>query len=453
MKQLHFSAALLLILIFSAATFPQDEEFVQFPIQIDAIEVHGNKRTKKEVLLREIPFDLPAKMELKDIHYIQERLSNLFLFKRVELFIEENNGKNILMIDVAETWYIYPVPVFFLNDQEWDQASYGFQVSHLNFRGMNEQLSIGGWAGFNPAFFIRYNNPWVGKHSRLILGINLRARRVRNKFYDINANRVFLDSTAAAVSEGENIEERHLGGSISLGKRLDLHNSVTATFGMRRIRFDEGLESLSISGDGSDITTRLSLQWRSDYRNLFEYPTKGVFLRYTISKNGFTDQQPDFWRFEFDNRGYLPITSRISIGARNLLRLNRGDLPVYDRVFIGFGDRIRGHFNRRLTAQNLMLQSYELRVNLLPVRFLSWGDAPEATSGVFKDLKYGVSVGAFMDSGVVWDRKEELSIGNHNTGYGLGLHLHLPYIYLLRIEHAWNDDGNREWLILGGVSF
>ena len=68
-------------------------------------------------------------------------------------------------------------------------------------------------------------------------------------------------------------------------------------------------------------------------------------------------------------------------------------------------------------------------------------------------MKYGLSMGIFMDSGVVWDHPEQFAMKNFYSGYGLGLHIHLPYVNVLRIDHAWNDKGRGEWIIEVGVVF
>ncbi len=404
----------------------------QFPILIERVELAGNRTTKAEVILREIPFTFPDSLSLEDLQLIQNRVTNLLLFNLVELAILPEGRKNVLLIHVTESWYIYPVPIFFINDREWDRISVGFQVSHLNFRGMHELLSVGGWLGYNPTFFINYDNPWVGKKTRFIFGFSLFGKWVSNRFFDVR--------------------EQHLGGRISIGKRFSLTQSMQLTFSLRRIAFPDNYRDLSVSGDGSDIVPKLTVNYRLDHRDLVEYPRSGYLVKYQLTRAGFTSSQPRFWRFVLDHRAYLKLSKRVSVGGRNLLRLNAGKLPIYDRIFLGYFHRVRGYFTRRFTAQNYMLQNYEMRISLLPLKYLSWKSAPMMPA-FFQQLKYGVSLALFMDSAVLWDRREQLSLRNHFTGFGAGLHFHLPYIYLLRLEHAWNDVGDREWIIDAQVSF
>ncbi len=445
---------ILLFLILLTSVLPAQEDGLQFPIRIDGVVVAGNEQTKEEVILREIPFEFPRELTLEDLELIQNRITNLQLFNRVELAILPTEHLTMLLIQVAEILYLYPIPLLFLNERDWDKVSYGFQLTHVNFRGMHERLSIGGWLGFNPSFFLNYYNPWVGKKSRFILGVNGFGKSVGNKFYDF--------------------KERHLGGGITLGKRLGHYNRFQLSLGLRQIA--DLPTSLSVSGDEDDILATFSLDYRNDHRDLIEYPRSGYYIRWTLTRAGFTDSQPQYWRFQTDHRAYLKLSERISIGGKNLLKLGSRDTPLYSRSFIGFGDRIRGHFNEVLTGQNIMLHNVEMRISLLPVRYLSWQDAPGALGAFFQQLKYGLSLGLFMDSGTVWGHNiqrdlflrpiaedgslapvvEEyapLSLKDHLTGFGVGLHIHLPYIQVFRIDHAWNEDGDREWILEARVVF
>lgn len=408
------------------------QQMAQFPVRVDSVIIVGNEKTRAEVILREIPFTFPDSLNLNDFQTIQNRITNLFLFSRVELKLLPAGDRNLLLIEVSEMWYIYPVPIFFINDKEWDRLSYGFQLTHLNFRGMNELVSIGGWLGYNPSFFLTYRNPWVGKHQRFILGIKLFAKRVANRFFDF--------------------DEKHLYANITLGKRFGLHQYLTTDFSIRRVALPDEYLQYSVSENGVDLVPKITLTSDLDYRDLVEYPRKGFYFHWIVSRSGFTRKQPQFWRLDFDNRAYWKIAPSLSIAGRNLLRLNEGDLPIYDRIFIGYTNRIRGYFDTRLTAKNLMLNSLEFRWSILPIRYLTI-QTESFLAPFLHNLKYGLSLGAFIDSGVVWDNAAELTVKNHNTGYGFGIHIHLPFIYVLRIERAWNDQGRGEWIIDSGVSF
>jgi outer membrane protein assembly factor BamA len=436
--QKYFIITIILIL-HSALILAQDS--INFPIRIDEVQIVGNERTKANIILREIPYTLPDTLNKADLILIKNRIQNLFLFNRVELSIAEIGQSNHLIIMVTESWYFFPVPLLFINEHDWSKISYGLQLSHYNFRGRNEKLRLGGWLGFNPSFYINYFNPWLGDDLRLIWGAGISKRKIQNKIFDFKEDRFGFDLT--------------------LGRRLSLNFDGQIKFALERIKLPDDYLQYSVSQTGIDYVPTLSLQIKWDTRDIFEYPKKGFFITQNFRKTGFSSNQPDFWRFEFDNRVYVPIYRQLSLAARQLLIFNVGELPIYDRVFFGFSERIRGYFYdifpdpelfEIYNSNQLSLTSLEMRFPILPIRYFSFENGPLIPS-LYKDLKFGISGGLFMDSGITWQSKNELRLDNFYTGYGVGLHIHLPYIFVLRFDFALSDKGNGQIIIDGGVSF
>ena len=402
-------------------------------IHVDTLMVFGNKKTQDEVILREIPFQFPDDLTSEDLQLIQNRLYNLFLFRRLQMALQPlEDGRQALLIIVDELWYIYPVPLLFTNDREWDKLSYGFVLTHYNFRGRHERLTVGGWLGYDPGFILDYRNPWLGKQARLILEMEFFLRRIANKI--------------------EPFDEHHLGARLAIGRKFTLNFSGKLAFEWRRIRLPAEAAHYSFSGTDRDLAPQVSLELRYDSRNLYEFPSKGTLLNVVLTRNGFTRRQANFWRLETDNRLYLPLNSRITLAARNFGQFNRGQLPIYDRIFIGYAERIRGYFNRVMSAENLLLHNLEIRFNLLPIHYFSVQNQ-KLLSSFAENLRFGIGVSLFVDSGIVWDRASQLALKRYFTGYGVGLHFFLPYVQLLRLNYARNDRGAAEWIIEGGVAF
>jgi len=424
--------SLMWIILFTFGVLLRGQSNLYSPIRIDTVVIMGNEKTRNEVILREIPFAFPDTLNYQDLQLIQNRLQNLFLFNRVALDVLDTGQRRILLIQVTETWYIYPVPIIFISERDWSKISYGFQITHINFRGMNEKAMIGGWLGYNPSFFLSYFNPWIGRHTRLILGIKLFNSFIQSKEFDTT--------------------ERHIGTQITLGKRLNLNVSLEAAFTFRWVHLPEPFTRYLVSGKRWDTVPQFSLRFTSDYRDLYEYPQSGYFLRWELLRSGIFSHQPRFWRWKLDNRLYLKLHDRLSMAMRNYTVLNRQSLPVYDRIYIGYNERIRGYFYQVYTGQNLTLQSLELRIPLIKIRYFSLGNNSRF-SAFTQNLKFGVSMGLFLDTGQTWNRNRELGISHLKTGFGVGLHFHLPFVYLLRLEQAWNDRGDSQFLIDAGVAF
>ncbi len=418
------------------------QEVITFPVRIDTVILVGNEKTRDFVILREIPFTLPDTLDQADLQKISYRLQNLFLFNRVELqLMRFENGKTALIITVTEKWYFYPLPILFLNDRDWHKISFGMQITHFNFRGRNEKFSIGGWLGYNPSFFLNYFNPWIGKRSRLLLGVSLYHKKVKNRIFDMN--------------------EKHTGFDVTFGRRFSLWLQSQFKISLDWIELPPEYREYHFSGTATDLVPSFSYEILWDRRNLFEYPTEGHYLQYIIQRTGFAETQPRFWRLQFDHRLYLPIFHPVSWGIRNLTIIQKGELPIYDRRYFGFEERIRGHFFtvypapedfRQYNSPNLMLWSAEIRFPILPVRYYSWNDAP-FLAYLYQNLKFGISGALFLDSGIVWQHDRDFTLRNHNTGFGFGLHFHLPYVTTLRIDYAFNEALRGQIIIDLGASF
>jgi outer membrane protein assembly factor BamA len=417
------------------------EVTVTFPTRIDTVLIVGNEHTKNHVILREIPFSFPDTLDEGNILEIHNRIQNLYLFNRVELQVSKFEDLVVLMISVTESWYFFPVPLLFINERDWSKLSYGLQFNHYNFRGQNEKLFVGGWLGYDPSFFFTYLNPWFGKSKRIIWGFSAFHNKTTNKIFDFNESRT--------------------GIRLKIGKQLTLKLKTDLEIVLQRISFPEAFQKYSVSKKGADFVPMIQYHILYDARDLYEYPKKGIFLDYVLQRSGFTEFQPQYWQFMFDNRIYKPINQDITIAARNLVILTKGPLPIYNRPYFGYKERIRGYFSRvfpdpvkfiRFNSPELSLTSLEIRFPLVPIKYFTYDNLP-FLSMFSKNLKFGISGGFFIDSGIAWQRKSEFNLRNFFTGYGGGLHIHLPYINLLRFEHAWNDQGQSQFIIDAGVAF
>lgn len=434
-------AHIILLLFLPTLLFSQQMDNDREGVPVDTVLIFGNEKTHNEVILREIPFTFPDTLTESDFQLIQNRLTNLFLFSRVELRLQPDPAGNRLLILVTEHWYIFPLPILFINERDWSKISAGLQFTHFNFRGRNEKFSIGGWLGYNPAFQINYYNPWLGKDARLILGANFIYRKRANKIFDFDESQVKF--------------------ALTIGRQINLNFKIQTTLAVQQVKLPEPYQAYSASGKGKDIFPNIALEMTADYRDLYEYPKKGWFLQASLQKSGFGGKQPDFWRFSSDSRIYGSIAGGIVLAARNRTIANLGTLPIYDRSFLGFEERVRGYFDRVLPAPEdfldfpspkLMINTAEIRIPVIPIRYFDFEEAP-IFSSYTRNLKFGISLGLFAESGLVWQNKSQLNLRGMFSGFGAGIHFHLPYVNVLRLDRAWNDRGQPEWILEAGVSF
>jgi len=424
--------------------------------QIAKILISGNRHTKPQIIRREMKTQVGDTVDIAILQADQNRIHNLGLFNRVEIDSLQRPEGVHLLVGVTEyplfPFYISPFYILRRNNLDWDKLSYGAGIAHLNFRGRNEKAVISAWAGYDPGFAVDYSNPWLFGPMQLLTSFRFAKQRVRDLSF---AN---IDST---------VDQKRIGGAWSIGRRFGLFTYLSLSFGYAELIYDPPEPAKTLNPSGRDHLPSVGLAFRYDTRDLFEYPRSGVFLELWGKQTGLNSNHVHFWRYGGDFRGYKKIYRSLSIGARAMANLSQDRIPRYERVFLGYATRVRGYFHHRkdqVTGQeekkdegeNLALASVELRFPILPWRYFSVSDAP-ALASYLQNMKFGLSAGIFADYGRVWFQDPPAD-GSRRVlpprfGYGAGLHFHLPYINLLRVELAFDEDGRSEWITDIGVAF
>ena len=431
------------------------------PLPITKILISGNRHTKPQIIQREMKTQIGDTIDVATLQADQKRILNLGLFNRVELDTLHSAEGVHLLIGVTERLYLFPFPIFFINEKDWSKASYGAGVVHTNFRGRREIVALSGWAGYNPAFAVDYSNPWIFGPAQMLTRFHFAVQRNRNRSFE---------------QLGQQVEENRIGASWSIGKRFGLFTYLNLSLGYTQLKLDSptaALDSLvqkrTLDPSGRDRLPSVGLSFAYDRRDLFEYPRSGVYMRAWGQRTGFNSEYVHFWRYGADLRGYKKLYRNVSFSARALADLSKNTIPLYERVFLGYSTRVRGHFTSRIReingrlvdtnkqeGENLALASAELRFPLMPWRYFSVSDMPGIAS-YLQNMKFGISAGIFADYGRAWFQDPPPD-GTRRVlppqfGYGAGLHFHLPYINLLRVELAFDDDGRSELFTDIGVAF
>ncbi len=392
--------------------------------RIVSIQIIGNDRTQSHIILREMKQKEGDRLDLNQIESDRKRIQNLDLFNRVVVQAQPDDDQVQVLIIVTEQWYVFPYPILFIHDRDWGKFSYGAGIVHLNFRGRRETLNVGFWLGYNPSVQFSYANPWIGGNHHLMTQIHFYFNRIRSKHFK------------------EAIDEKHLGMEWTLGKRFGYHTVLGITFGYREVVFSPPEMGQTLSESGKDHLPSLNFFYTWDHRDLLEYPHEGWLISLSARKTGFSHLAANYFRTGFDLRQYFPITSSWTLAARMRTSLSGGEIPLYDRVYLGYSERIRGYFFDVFEGENRALVSIAFRMPLIPIRYFNLSDHV-----YFQNLKFGVGLGFFMDSGFTWFQGERINRSMIKSGYGVGIHLHLPYVHLLRVEWAINDRGKSQLIV------
>ena len=403
---------------------------------IRRIVIVGNEKTKDLIIKREMTTKIGEKLDEKNLDVDKNRILNLNLFTRVEFQKMQTEDGIVLLVVVAERWYIFPFPILFINERDWDKLSYGAGLMHQNFRGSNVKVDGTFWLGFNPGVTIRYSNPWIGGQKRLYTKFQAFSNKIQSK----------------SLKYAERFQQTVEGTSLTFGKKWGYKTFLSMSAGYSRLTVPQEYKQITFSNTSTDHLPSLGINFRYDARDLYYYPSKGIRFDLYGTQTGFTETI-NYNNYGVDFRFYVPIYKKIIFAGRGATDLSYGAVPDYSKNYLGYDERIRGNFNTRKEGDNRAILGAEFRFPILPVRYISMGQAAAPFGAYGNDLPFGLSGEIFYDAGATFNQKQQLRQYNFMRGFGFGLLFHMPYVHILRLEYAFDKDKNSEIIFDAGVYF
>ncbi|MEY3366956.1 MAG: hypothetical protein RI973_111, partial [Bacteroidota bacterium] len=188
-------------------------------VTVKYIEIHGNKRTKNEIILRELDFSAGDTLSLnnlaKRIRRNELNILNTSLFLSASIHFKEWEGATNevgLTISVKESWHIKPVPILELADRNFNvwwntynrslqRINLGLRFIHANLSGRKDGLKTLAQFGFTRKFEAIYTLPSFNKAQTLGLNLNFLHTREKEIGYNTLDNELafFRDDNQALL--------------------------------------------------------------------------------------------------------------------------------------------------------------------------------------------------------------------------------------------------------------
>lgn len=405
--------------------------------QITSILVVGNEVTNEDIIKRELLLQIGDTFSDSLVVLSERRVSSLFLFNRVEIIPVPDNENVALLVRVTEKFFLFPFPEFRIEDRDWDKLSYGFGLTHINFRGRNEKLVGVVVFGYRPGFQLDYFNPWIGDENRYTSGISLRKYSTQHKIQDFDENHFY------AGWSGSRYWDRYFSTGIGLSYE---HTTVPNV---------DSVTTQMLTGKNKEDLFGVSLFLNYDSRDFIAYPSEGWSASLSISKEGLFEPGIDYFQTSADIRHYETF-GPLTIAGRVYLLNTFGDLPLYRQVYLGFVERVRGHFSETYSGKHAFLSNFEMRLPIINVRHYNMPSVFLPTSST-QNLKFGINGAVFFDSGMVWGPDEKgknikFKPENLLKGFGFGLHFILPYVEVARLEFGFDEQKNSEIIFEFGAA-
>jgi outer membrane protein assembly factor BamA len=392
---------------------------------IDTIIISGNAKTRDYVILNEMTLRQGGVATYDGMRFDRDRIYSLGLFTRVDVQYDSLGAIHFLLVDVGERWYLIPFPIFGFRDGDPKRPYYGFGVLHNNVGGRNQKLYGSLALGYDPSLVFSFVDPLFDNANRLYAGGALSFNRVRNR-----------SAIESAISGS--FEEYHYNINGTLGKRLSLYQTLGVNLGYQIVEVSQYREGRTVSTEGVDRYIYSTVSYTYDSRDLAEYPSRGTFVGLGITKNGFGESEVNFTRYSADLRNFFPLPYGFTFAARAQGSVvSGGTVPTYSHAYFGYGERIRGYFKTVFEGEDILGTTVELRYPVFGPNTYHIQSLPLPPE--FTVWRFGISLAIFADAGTTWYRGDKLTFNSFHSGYGGGVHFLLPYGYVVRVEYAWND--------------
>ncbi len=424
-------------------------------VDIHSVEINGNKATKPAVILRELLIKPSHQYDKNDLEYLTDqsknRLLNLNLFNAVDVHIKHSDS-TILVVDVVEKWYIWPIPFIEFSDRNFNvwsdldfdpnRTNFGLYLFTYNLWGMNHTLKTSFVQGYNETYGIEYRIPFIfpDKNWGLALDVHhrsqaemwLRTEDDKLQFYHIEDNEnntALINQTNAYLLISNRFRDfDHLNFGLKY-QNTSLDTAILSEDSDYLL----GLQDLSVFSASVGLT--------HDKRNNKFFPTQGVYLAPEI-----TLQQ-----FAFDKATY---NGKLSIHAQHfgelkkdwfssfsiLAEYNTSDTLPYEYTRrLGYSNSMRGFEKRVIDGNSTRLAQASIRRRIvnkpnLPLKFIPFKN--------YNFLPLNVYLGAFAEGGYIGNRNVKVSNELPNTFlYSGGISLQTLFYNdrVLRLEYSLNS--------------
>jgi len=428
-------------------------------ISIDRIFIIGNKRTKEQIIRRELDFKdgdrLPTENLTERVRRNEEKLINTSLFLTVKIsLIELSMDRVDVIIRLVERWYIFPIPVLELADRnfkdwwvnqnhDFSRIEWGLKLYLYNMRGRNETLRLQGQLGFTKRAKISYEFPFIDKKQRFGMGLMFDYKQNKNTYYTTIDNKlVFLDNDHW-------LREQYIG-DISFTYRKGFYALHKFGSSFYNTEVNDTIVELNpdyFGGEGKSQQRFLSLYYSfvNDRRDIAAYPLHGSYFLGSISKNGMgVWDDINNWQLSALYYKYLDLGRHFYItGNVGAQYLTPRDQPynVYNRMGIGrFTLRgyelyvIEGPFfvQNQWTLKKLLFKLEKNLSSTVPIRQLSQFYLA-LYAKTYLDLAY---IEGYPNNELNQRLTDQLLYSG-----GLGVDLVTIYDLVLRFEYSFNKQG------------
>ncbi len=439
-------------------------------IVISEIKLDGNKKTKFNIILRELDIAVGDTIYNDKIEATLQRnrnkIVNIDLFLHVDLSILKLEPPHAnLIINLIEQNFYYPFPAFRLADRsfnEWwynrhhdfKRVIYGLNFIHFNIGGRAEELWVNLENGFAKRVSILYKIPYVNKTMKTGLDFDFK--------YDTNKKMPYRTENDKLVYESsENVLLKRLSGRVVLRRRNNFYERQRLELSAYHQTLADTMAILNpnyfLVGKTKLNFYKMMYEFEGDHRDNYIYPSKGHYFIGKFTTIGLFGG--DKYR---QNELYLSYLYYERLGGKWF-----GDFNVRTKITSphlqswatssAFGysnENVRGFDLNVIDGQKFGLFKVNIRREFLntTVKVPNWGVWKKANKQPF--ALYGK---LFFDAGYVSNVNYKLNNSTYSNtllkGYGFGIDIVSIYTGAIKASYAYNNFGGKGLFFSYGRDF
>jgi len=321
-------------------------------VKVGEIDIVGNKKTKKYIILRELPFKKGDSYTLdvlvEKFEVAKNQLMNSTLFNSVVVAAKNFEANTInITVAVKERWYLFPLPYFKPVDRNLNQwlveqkanlnrVEYGAKLNYYNVSGVNDKLRFRWVNGYTKQLALSYDRLYIDK--KLKWGAKVSFNAGKNK----EINYATIQDKQAFFKEDESFVRRFVNGFAEVSYRRAIKTRHTFGFGFSKETVSDTIikknPSFFTNGRKSISFPELSYSMIYFDLNYIPYPTKGYALKLFLRKRGL-NSPINIWEVSAQGNAIWPVAKKTFFDLQIYGGLKAPfRQPYYNQRFLGYGE-------------------------------------------------------------------------------------------------------------------
>ncbi len=433
--------------------------------RINEIIIRGNKKTKDRIITRELSRKLNDTITLSKLHHFKKRSeqnifnTQLFIYDSIYSVIDHDTKTIQLKISVKERWYIWPVPVFEIQDRNFNswwrtkdlfRINYGFALGFDNFTGVKDKLVFLFQKGYSEKFGFSYKLPFVNKAQTIGISSSYIYSRNNEVTYITQYNEPQF------VREYGTYLRTEQEAKIGLIHRPNLYEQNTIEVLVKSASINDTVVKLNSDfyGKSRKKITYASLQYRYtfDNRDNKQYALKGWMFDLWATQDGFdfSDNSPiNNLNVTVSLKKHTKISNRVYLANMVKGRWMNVDYLSYNfNRSLGYTDLVRGYEYYIIDGQKYFLSKNSLRYQIIKPRVFQTNS--RLTIKQFSTIPYYAFINVFFDAAYIEDKFYNSTNFLNNSwqyGYGVGLDFITYYDLVMRFEYSFNRQNQGGFFI------